>query len=302
MTKKSILKAKTREKIFIYAVLFFPIIQFIVMYIAVNFNSILLAFQEYRGGELEFTGFNNFKRVFTEMFSSGDELGVSVKNSLIVFGVTFVLGFPLNMLFSFYIFKRKFFSKTLRFFMFLPSIVSSMIMSLVFLKFTEGALPSIFRSMGIDIPVLLKEKSTALGTIIFYMMLTGFSSNLILYPNAMSSVSPEALESASIDGASELQELLYILIPSIWPTITTFVVANVATIFTASGPLYAFYNFNAPPFTRNTGYFLFVTTLSSDGATAYPYAAASGIILTIVSVPITLFVKWIMEKVDPTEE
>ena len=244
LDRKIFVGSKVQEKIFIFTVLFFPILQFIVMYLAVNFNSIVLAFQEYRGTELQFAGFDNFKRVF----------------------------------------------------------VSGMIMSLIFLKFTQGALPSLFRSMGIDFPVLLNNERTALGTIIFYMMWTGFASNLILYPNAMSAVSPEELESASIDGASEVQELLYILIPSIFPTITTFVVTNVATIFTASGPLYAFYNFNAPIYVRNTGYFLFVTTLSSDGASSYPYAAASGIVLTIISIPLTLFVRWIMEKVDPTEE
>lgn len=302
MDRKIFVGSKVQEKIFIFTVLFFPILQFIVMYLAVNFNSIVLAFQEYRGTELQFAGFDNFKRVFSEILSNGAELGISFKNSLIIFAVTFVLGFPLNMLFSFYIFKKKLFYKYLRFFMFLPTIVSGMIMSLIFLKFTQGALPSLFRSMGIDFPVLLNNERTALGTIIFYMMWTGFASNLILYPNAMSAVSPEELESASIDGASEVQELLYILIPSIFPTITTFVVTNVATIFTASGPLYAFYNFNAPIYVRNTGYFLFVTTLSSDGASSYPYAAASGIVLTIISIPLTLFVRWIMEKVDPTEE
>ena len=292
---------KKKERLFIMAVLAYPLLNFFVMYVVVNFNSILLAFQQYKDDySLSFAGFKNFSTVLAMMFEGGGELSFSLKNSLLMFAIPFVLGLPLNMGFSYYIYKKKFASGLLRFLMYIPSIVSGMIMSLVFLYFSELALPSLLRNFGIEAPLLLKDPSTAFGTIIFYMMWTGFASNMILYPNAMNAIPNEVVESAQIDGVTQLQELLFIVIPLIFPTISTFTVTSVAAIFTASGPIYVFFGYDAKPYVSTMGYYIFRTTMS-DGFTSYPITAAAGLILTAVSVPVTLFVKWGLQKLDPTE-
>ena len=293
---------KKNERLFIMAVLAYPLLNFFVMYVVVNFNSFLLAFQQYNADySVSFVWFENFALVLSMMTEGGGILSYSLKNSLLMFFIPFVIGLPLNMGFSYYIFKKKFASGAIRFLMYIPSIVSGMIMSLVFLYFSELALPTILHNFGIDVPLLLKNEETANATIIFYVIWTGFASNMILYPNAMNAISHEIIESAQLDGVTPLQELLYIIIPLIFPTISTFTVTSVAAIFTASGPIFVFFGYEAKSYVYTMGYYIFRTTVG-DGFTSYPITAAAGLILTAISIPITLFVKWGLQKIDPTED
>lgn len=295
-------KQKKIEKLFIFLVLLYPMLQFSVMYIGVNANSILLAFKKYDVDfNVSFAGFDNFKYAI-KLLSAGDLLLISAKNSIIIFLLTLIIGFPLNMLFSYYIFKKKFASSAVRFIILLPSIVSNMVMGLMFVKFTESVVPVLLNTVGVDIPNLFLDDKYNLGVVIFYILWTGFTSSLIMYPNAMSAISSEIIESAELDGVSELQELWFIIMPLIYPTITTYMVTGVAGIFSFQGPLFIIYNYNAPTNVYNTGYYLFKKVMAGDGLRDYPNAAAAGLLFTLVSAPLTLGVRALMEKLGPQSD
>ena len=57
MVKKDVnlKKKKTEERLFILSFMIVPVISFLVFYVYVNFNSILMAFQLPEKGELHFT-------------------------------------------------------------------------------------------------------------------------------------------------------------------------------------------------------------------------------------------------------
>ena len=66
---KSLAKNKTRKDALFFACLvLLPTLNFLVLYVGVNFNSILLAFQKYNPETLkmEFAHFENFERIFNE--------------------------------------------------------------------------------------------------------------------------------------------------------------------------------------------------------------------------------------------
>ena len=295
-------KKRTAEFIFLAVILAYPLLHFAVFYIGVNFNSILLAFQKYdMDYNLQWNGFGNFVDVFNSLKGS-TLLGTSVWNSLRVFFWTTVIGFPLNMLFSYYLYKRIIGHQVIRFIIMLPSIISGMIMSLLFVKFVSGALPRLFYNIGLTLPDLLHDPEYTFGTMLFYTLWTGFTSSLILYPNAMNSIPKEITESAQLDGVNTFKELLYIIMPLIYPTITTFFVTGVASLLSFSGPLFAFYYYNAPPEVYTSGYYLFVRVMASDGITGYPFAAAAGILFTLSSAPLTIITKYCMERFGPQTE
>lgn len=298
-----VLKQKSKEKLFIFLVLLYPMIQFAIMYIGVNANSILLAFKKYDiDYNVSFAGLNNFIYAFKLMFK-GEVILISAKNSVVIFVTTLIIGFPLNMLFSFYIYKKKFASSAVRFIILLPSIVSNMVMGLMFVKFTEEVVTKVLNGFGVYFQSsIFYDERYNLGIIIFYIMWTGFTSSLIMYPNAMSAISGEIVESAELDGVSELQELWYIVMPLIYPTITTYMVTGVAAIFSSQGPLFIIYNYSAPGNVYNTGYYLFKKVMAGDGLRDYPNAAAAGLIFTFISAPLTLGVRTIMEKFGPQSE
>ena len=296
------LKQKNIERLFIFIVLLYPMLQFAVMYIGVNANSILLAFKKYDVDyNVSFAKFDNFKYAF-KLLTAGEIILIAAKNSMVIFVMTLIIGFPLNMLFSYYIFKKKFASSAVRFIILLPSIVSNMVMGLMFVKFTESVMPIVLGKFGVDIPNLFFDSRYNLGVVIFYILWTGFTSSLIMYPNAMSAISGEIIESAELDGVSELQELWYIIMPLIYPTITTYMVTGVAGIFSFQGPLFIIYNYEAPTNVYNTGYYLFKKVMAGDGLRDYPNAAAAGLLFTLVSAPLTLGIRKIMDKFGPQTE
>lgn len=294
-------KAKWMQNGFILAVLAYPLLHFLVFYVYINSSSFVMAFQKVNENyDFVWNGLNNFKEVFSTLFSEGSLISVAMINNLKMFFWTTVIGFPLNIVFSYYLYKKKFGSSLIRFIVMLPSIISGMVMSLLFLKFTETALPELMKNyFGITTGSLLQQESTAFGMNIFYVLWTGFTQSLILYPNAMNAIDDGVIESALLDGANQLQEVWYIIVPLIYPTITTFFVTGVAALFTLSGPLYAFYYTNAPSHTWTMGYYLFVQTVHGKGTVTYPYMSAIGLVLTLITVPLVMGVKTLMEKCDP---
>lgn len=299
------LNSKNKSKtIFLICLLAWPLIQFCVFYIAVNFNSILLAFESYDSDlNLTLVGFSNFATVFQELGQSGGVLFTSIKNSIIVFVMTTVIGFPLNMFFSYYIFKKVKGHSVIRFLTMIPSIISGMVMGLVFVKIVDGPIPLIMEMLGMEKVYLLSDPDRIIPTVIAYTLWTGFSTSLILYPNAMNAISPEIIESAKLDGVNDIKELWYIVLPLIFPTITTFFVIGVAGMLSFSGPLFTFYEYNAPsPAWTGGYYFLRMTVGPGTTMAGYPRAAAAGIILTLVSAPLTILTRWLFEKFGPSEE
>ena len=73
-TKRRFTK-KTKDNLFVVGMLALPLAGFIVFYLFVNFNSILLAFQTKENGAVKW-GFGNFKKVVADFSASGSSAGV----------------------------------------------------------------------------------------------------------------------------------------------------------------------------------------------------------------------------------
>lgn len=297
-------KKKLREAAFILGVLGWPLILFCINYIGVNGSSVLMAFQRVdKNFQYHWNGLNNFKEAFENLTKGGDILRVAVLNNLKLFFWTLIIGFPLNMLFGYYLFKQKFGHQMVRFVIMTPSLLSGMVVSLLFLRFCETALPDIvLRMTGVRIGNLLQQEGTAMPTVIFYTLWTGFTTSLIYYPNAMNAIDNSVLESAMIDGATKLQELVHIIIPLIHPTISTLIITNLPAIFTNSGPLFAFYYRSAPRYVTTMGYYLYTQTIYGEGEQVYPYLSALGFLLSAVTLPIVYFAKWLFDITDPMKD
>lgn len=309
MNERKISKTKAVEYRFIFLTLLYPGIMFLVFYVGLNSASFAYSFLEYDADlNLHWAGLQNFKKAFEMIFQGNNSLlGRGIINSISIFLVLNVLGIPIHMLTSYYLFKKRLGYRLIRFSAMMPSIVSGFVVSLLYIRVIEGPIPELLLKLGIveeEIRILWDPKYN-LANIYIYSFWTGFGSGLIYYPNAMNQVNDEVIESATIDGASDLRILLSIVMPSIYPTLTTFMVSGVAGIMGNAGPLYLFYGYDAPPETYFSGYYVFQQTMSSKTGTAetlYPFLSAIGIIFTIISAPITLFTKWAMEKFGPSED
>ena len=302
MTDKQ--KRKLKESGFVYGLLAWPMLMWVLGYVFVNANSILLAFQRIDANfNYHWNGVENFKSVIKNFTTDGALLRIAMLNNIEIFFWTLIIGFPLNMLFGYYLYKKKLGHQAVRFIVMTPSLLSGMVVSLLFLKFCETALPEIVYDITHkQIGNILRKEGTAMPMIVFYTLWTGFTTSLIYYPNAMNAIDNSVIESAMLDGANTLQELIYIIVPLIHPTIVTLIVSNLPAIFTNSGPLFAFFYRDAPTHIWTMGYYVFTQTLYGEGVQGYPYMAALGLVLSLMTFPVVYFGKWFLEATDPMRD
>lgn len=296
------------KTIFYWSILAFPLLQFIIFYVGVNLNSFALAFQkfDYSGNGYTFVGFENLFQNFLDVFKEFQEakyLQTAVWNSVLVFILGLVIGLSLGLLFSYYIYKKCALSKFYKTILFLPYIISSITLVIIYKYFVEQAVPEVvLKLFNIEMDGLLSNQNTEFGAILFFTIWTGFGVQTLIYSSSMSGISNEIVEAAKMDGITPLKEFLFIDIPIIAPTISVFVVSSVATLFVNQMNLFNFYGVEAPYGIYTIGYYIY-RGVSAAGTTLsdYPYYAAFGLVMTMITIPITLIVRKVMNKLDPNE-
>lgn len=303
--KRDSMKQSQKEALIFYiSIIALPLIHFVIFYVGVNFNSILLAFQRYDfgSGEFSFIGVDNFIKFFNDITTQGT-LNSAVSNSLIFYVVSLIVGLPLTLIFSFYIYKKMFASKMFRIILFLPSIIANVAMVIMYTFFVERLIPAfVFDVFNVEMTGPLSSANTQFGTILFFNIWAGFGGGILMYGSAMSRIPEDIVEYSRIDGFSYVNEFIHITIPLISQTISTFLVVGIAGIFTNQASMYSFYGSRAGHHLQTIGYYLFIKVIGDSSIAEYPYAAAGGLIFTLVAAPLTLCAKWALNKIMPDTE
>ena len=175
----------------------------------------------------------------------------------------------------------------------------------MFRFFTTDALPAMMRDFfNITMTAPLDDKAARFGTVMFYNIWVGFGTSVLMYSNKMSTIDVSISEAASIDGAKGLTEFWYITLPLVFSTVSVFIITGISGLFTNQINLFSFYGLSAPDAVQTFGYWLFreAKVATNGGLGGYSELAAIGLLLTCVSVPITLGVKWAAEKFGPSED
>ena len=304
--KTSFAKKNRDQNIFLFFFLLFPVLQFAVFYLGVNFNSIILAFQRYEVGTgFVFEGFTNFANVLKDIFVTGG-LVTAIKNSAIQFAVTLFLGTPMHLMVAYAVFRKVPYHGFFKVMLFLPQMISSMVFVISAEYLINEGFPVIFKNLQFRLLDPYERSSFWTGLVFYYWM--SFASGLVVYLGAMGSIPQEVMEYGQLENLSSFKEFFYIVVPMIFPTITTYVVVAFAGFFTNYGFFYAFFNgsVNNTPF-DTLGYVFFCKVVGSTKNSKvlfenYPYAAAGGLLFTVICAPITIAVKTLLEKLGPSED
>lgn len=280
-----------------------PMLHFVIFYVGVNFNSIILAFKVY-DYELDryVVTFRNFADFFRDLFTY-DVLGVVFKNSLVLYFWGAVIGVSFALVFAFYIYKKFIGSGFFKVVLFLPSIISSMAMALIFLVFADVAIPDLVRSVtGKELTgLMIIGSDTVFPTIIFYNIWISFGIAMLMYSSAMSRIPEDIIEYSKIDGVSYARELFGITIPLIGSTLQTFIVVGIAGIFTNQANVLAFFPTTEDRNIQTIGFYLF-SSVSRGMVSKYPYLAAGGLIFTLLTFPLTFGMQLLLSKIIPEVE
>lgn len=300
--KKKTPQWKKRENRFFGLMMIIPMINIFIWYIVLNANSFALAFKKFDFSKnvYVFAGLENFGNVIKEFTSSPIMLQI-IFNSVLVYMIGLVITLPLTLLFSFYLYKKFPGHDIFKFILYLPTIISGIVVTIVFTYFVERFIPGmVSRITGNEIQGLLSNPQLRFPMIIFYNIWIGFGGSMLYYLGSMNAISPEMVEAAKIDGVSLWQEFIYITLPMIYPTLTTVIVTGVVSIFTNQLSLVTFYGTGAAPELQTIGYWLFAGTLKAE-ETQYPYLAAAGLLITFIVAPVTFLIRHLMEKYGPND-
>lgn len=293
---KNLKKSRLRELGFFTILIIIPIIHFCVFWIGVNINSFALAFEGKNGFTLQY-----FELFFQELFMSNasNTLIQGFQNTLTIFAINILVIFPISVIFSYFLYKKIFMYKCFRIIFFLPSIISSVVLVTLFKNVMEGPISLMFQNLfNMEFaPLFFDSTQYAFKSIITYNIWLGLASNMVIYSGTMSRIPAEIIESAKIDGISYFGELIRMVLPLMWPTLSVIILLNVVGIFTADGPILLMTQGQYGTYTL--GYWFYDKTIVNPNLN---YGAAVGLAFTMFSVPITLLARWLVNRVDTQVE
>ena len=307
-TGKRIIIENKRKALFSLIMLAIPILHFLVFYLYINLSSFSLAFKKYEivegtGLVSSFAKFDNFKDAFNLLFSASG--WGKIKNSLIFESVNLFLVTPLTLIFAFYIYKKAFMGKFFKVMLFMPYILSEIIVATLYKYMTNNIIPYIMQSwFGVEIPQLLADAKTQMATAIVFNIIMWFGINSLIYSSAMEDVNISMSEAAQLDGANVAQEFIYVTVPTIFPTIVTLFIVALAAVFTDQFRMLSLFYY-LPGGLDNMGFYLYMQASRADvipnGTADLTYGALSamGLLLSFIVIPVTLVTRHLLNKYGP---
>ena len=206
-------------------------------------SGLLIAFQNFSpflGIEgSPFVGLENFERL---LFGRDSVFfWRAVRNTVIlsVYGLIFGFPFPIILGIMFHELKIGKFRAITQSILLVPNFLSEVIVAgivIAFLQPSTGVVNHLLVGIGlIDDGIYFLTRPEFFRSIFTFMgiwMGVGFSS--LIYLSALTGISNELYESASLDGATRLQRIWHISLPSIIPTIVTLFIISLGGILNAS--------------------------------------------------------------------
>ena len=264
---------------------------------------LVMAFQEFRIGDVigssEWVGFEHFRMFFnTPNFWEimRNTFAISFLKLLFVFPMPILLALVLNEVTSV---KFKRFVQTISY---LPHFISWVVVAGIALDLMSptGLLNSLLMGWNvIDAPIaFMGESQYFWGILVITDIWKGIGWGAIIYIAAISTISPELYEAASIDGAGRMDKIRHITLAGIKPTIIIMLILTVGSILQSSFE-------QVMLLTNNLGNMMVFdraeildTHIFRVGLSnmRYSYATAVGLFRSVVSVALLLIVNFSAKK------
>lgn len=215
-------------------VMFLPVIVYYAIFNYAPMYGILLAFKDYKVKKgimgSPWVGFKYFERFF-----SGYYFWDLIKNTLGISIYSLVVGFPLAIVFALllhYLTLGKL-KKVVQMVSYAPYFISTVVicgMLTIFMDPTNGVFNKILGIFGHESIAFLSVPEYFKSIYVWSGVWQGMGWSAIIYISTLAGVDYEMHEAAIIDGASKLQRIWYIDLPSIRPTIIMLLIMNLGSL------------------------------------------------------------------------
>lgn len=214
-------------------VLILPAIISVFIFHYIPIYGVQVAFKDFRASmEIwgsPWVGLKHFARFFEMPF-----FGMMIRNtlsislySLATFPCAVIVALLLNEL------RNERFKKVVQMVSYAPHFVSTVVvcsMVLIFFDKNRGLANNVLALLGRERISFIETPKYFSSLYVWSGVWSSVGWNTIIYLAALSSISPEMIEAARIDGASQWKILWHINVPSILPTIVTLLILNTGSI------------------------------------------------------------------------
>nr|WP_315362752.1 ABC transporter permease subunit [Cytobacillus firmus] len=230
--KKGILK-QIKSSWVLYLMLFPALLYFSIFHV-VPLIGMKLAFQDYRIiGDNVWVGWKHFK----VLFSSPAFMDV-LRNTIIISVMKIVFFFPIPIILSLLINEVRVgkFRKYVQSIVYLPHFLSWVVIAGIWIALLNpedggvNVIRSFFNMPSLD---FMSSKDHIRWVLVFQEIWRSAGWDSIIYLAAILKISPSLYEAATIDGASKLQQMRYITLPSLTSTIMTVFILNLGFFMNA---------------------------------------------------------------------
>lgn len=304
--KNSMGSFRRNQLLFIWLWLIPPIVSFTIFGAWEKLQSIIMAFQDLEGN---FT-LDNLGYFFKEMFSEDGMLLIGLKNTLTHFSVGLLVKFPFQMLIAYLIFKKVAGYKVWRYIFYFPAIIPNLAYTTVFKQVihSEGLLGDMCRAFGWTMPHggLLANSATVTPTVIAYGLWDSLGTQMLLFCGAMVRIPVETLESGRLDGVPAGREFFQLILPMMWPTLSTILLLQITGILEASGALLLLVgdqkSFSLNAHTLSFWMWSQVYAGGKHMQGQYTRVCGVGLCMSLLIMPFVFFMKWLFTEKLPQVE
>lgn len=271
----------------------------LVFWLYVNLDSLVLAFT---GKEGTFS-FENFAGVIKGLGLAGSGealLWTALKNTLTYFFVNYFVVNTFNVVFAYFVYKKIAGYKYFRFVLYLPNLLAGAVLTTIYKELLHpqfGLVNTLFELGLLDRRYqFLASDIYAMPFSVVYSLWVGVGATFIYSMGAMSRIPKDMLEAGQLDGIGPGKEFLYLVLPMISGTLSTLYVIGFAGILSAGGATLYLTGLN-----RSSCYTLsfWIFTNVYSGNANVGGSSALGLLMTAFTFPLTMFVKWLANKIQP---
>ncbi|TBL68314.1 ABC transporter permease [Paenibacillus thalictri] len=265
-----------------------PFVLWVIVFSYIPIWGWLMAFQNYKPGRFildqQWVGLSNFVQLFTD-----DKFYLVLRNTLVMSGMSLVVGFTLPILFALLLneLKGQLFKRSVQTISYLPHFVSWVVVAGIVTKMLStdgGIINQLLLGLQLtDQPIQFMARANWFWTIVTASDAwkeTGWHT--IIFLSAIAGIDPELYEAATVDGAGRFQRMRHITLPGIRSTFMILFILAIGSLisigfekqFLLGNPIVADYSQVLDLYALNYGI----------GMNRYSFGTAVGMFNSVVSV------------------
>ncbi|WP_237401642.1 MULTISPECIES: ABC transporter permease [Saccharibacillus] len=279
--------------------LLLPGIVYFVIFCYAPMYGILIAFKDYRmmDGILgsPWVGFEQFRELFSDPY-----FYTVFKNTLIISFLKLFLGFPVPILFAVLLneVRQLAFKKFVQTASYLPHFISWIALAGIMesLLSLEGTVNAILGLFGFEKVIFMAEPDYFRAILVLSDIWKNFGWGAVIYFAAIAGIDNSLYEASAIDGATRLQRIIYITLPSIANIIVIMLILSMAGILDAGfDQIFNLYNSSVMDVSDIIDTYVYRVGIQDLD---YSRSTAVGIFKSVIALILILFTNWLAKRLN----